>query len=228
MKKLFAFGLIVALAGAVSAMPTVFGPSGGLLVPSTSIQQGVALTVSSSQDMSQKYPLTQLNWGVLPNLELGAGYFDKGGDATWGINAKYALPWTIAKGKLAAALVYNVENGHEDDVELHGLLIGSWPVFKSSEFTAAIDFQGGDDEDATGYLFGLTKTFKNGTLLGLEYNFNLRGQPFDDFAGYFGDDFGAAYLSFPINEMLSGRVALAGIGDSDSGTNFIFSVGAKL
>jgi hypothetical protein len=224
MKKLFALGLLVALASAVYALPTVFGTSGGFLVPSTNVQKGVQLSVNSAVDMGSKLPLTQLNWGVLPNLELGAGVFDWGGDLTWGVNVKYALPYEIAKGKLAAAVVYNVETDHSDYTELHAMLIGSWPVFAASTFTAAVDFQGGDINDATAFLFSFVKSFKNGTELGLEYNFNLDSDAiFDEFLEQ-GGDFGSAYIGFPINEMLSGRVAVTGI---NNGTDVYAQIGAK-
>ncbi|HEY3416163.1 MAG TPA: hypothetical protein VGM23_04685 [Armatimonadota bacterium] len=233
MKKLFVLGLLVALASAVYALPTVFGPTGGFYVPSTGIQSGVALCVSENLDGGHNIPLTQLNWGVLPNLEVGVGYLDEGyfnsnEYTTWGVNAKYVLPFSIAKGKLAIAAVYNEENYPNGIInEEHGLLIGSWPVFGASTFTAAADFMAGDAGKDTAYLFGLTKDFKNGSVLGLEYYFNMNTSYIFDGVAYGSEDFGTAYISFPINEMLSGRVALTDIGDSKDGTSMFASVGAK-
>jgi hypothetical protein len=220
MKKLLALGLLVALASAVSALPTTLGQSGGLVVMDASVQQGVALTVSDYTDGGFKIPLTQLEFGVLPNLELGAQFQDWDNDATWGVNAKYILPFSIAKGKLAAGLSY-LDSDYAG-VEWAGTVSGTWPVFAASTFTAAVLFDRNDGDNQTAYEAALVKNFKNGSALGLEYYFNL---PLinDYFLPDYGD-FGTAYLTFPVNEMLGGRVALSGIGQD---TSVIASVSAK-
>jgi hypothetical protein len=223
MKKLFALGLLVALAGAVYAMPTFFGPTGGLLVQDATIQQGVALSVTDNFDGGSDIPMTDLVFGVKSNLEVGGFYSKmsfnkKSEDGAWGAFAKYVLPYTLASGKLAAGLTY-VDS--ENTSSWIGALSGTFPVFASSQFTAEVLFSRVDDENHTSYLAGLDKPFKNGTALGLEYYFNL-ASGITNFGG--SNDFGTAYVSFPINEMLSARAALTGIG---SDTTMLGTVTAK-
>jgi hypothetical protein len=165
---------------------------------------------------------------------------------------KYALPWTFQKAKLAVGLAYDtykipgipigqftrVTLGDTTFTNWSMLVCGTLPLAPTIDGTAAVIFNHAKlsndipeppfsrdvasmTNDSTTFAFGLEKRFQNQTRLGLEYLFNA---PYSIGINS-GDDIGNAYVTFPINEMLTGRVALTGITED---TSFLLGVSAKL
>ncbi|MHB9130892.1 MAG: hypothetical protein ACYDBB_07350 [Armatimonadota bacterium] len=214
MKKLLILGIAMAVASAAFAYPTAFtmfeggtigGATGGFMVPTAEVATGVTVAVDRYEGETVEWPGTQIIWGVMPNLEVGAG-FAKWEDSIWDINAKYALPIDLAGGKLAVGGAYL--KVQDEDFKVWDLyLAGTWTVMGDLKFTGNITYakfsDGPFDEDNTDFLVALAKPFENGAELGAELDLN---PAFDE--GVFGN----VYYIFPVNDNLSARVALAGLG----------------
>ncbi|MHB9026197.1 MAG: hypothetical protein ACYC7E_18825 [Armatimonadota bacterium] len=228
MKKLFALAMAVAAMSAALAMPTLLGTSGGFLVQDASITTGVSLGItaqlSGSGDDDAEIPPIHLQFGVRPDLEIGALYMDADDGPTWGVFAKYLLPFTLARATFAVGATYS--DGDSYGQEWNGVLSGTWPAFGGSEFTAAIDFNSIEGDSETMYLFSLTKAFENKTKIGLEYYFNMQDLLLNDYLCLTGD-FGTVYVELPINEMLTSRLVLTSIANQEDENEIFASLNAK-
>ncbi|MHB9130891.1 MAG: hypothetical protein ACYDBB_07345 [Armatimonadota bacterium] len=225
MKKLLILGIAMVVASAAFAYPTastfamtagpvaagtIGGATGGFMVPNADINTGITVAVDRFEGFQGEWPGTQLLWGAMPNLEVGAGY-SKFGFTAWNINAKYALPIDLAGGKLAIGGAYAKDDFMDFNIRAwDAYLTGTWTVMGDLKFTGNVtyakyssDILG--DENNTDFMVALAKPFENGAELGAELDLN---PPFDQ--GVFGN----VYYIFPVNDNLSARVALAGLGQA--------------
>ncbi|MHB9130894.1 MAG: hypothetical protein ACYDBB_07360 [Armatimonadota bacterium] len=235
MKKLFVLGVAMILASAAFAYPTLTGPTGGFQVPTADTAQGVQVAMDRFEGAASAWPNTQLLWGALPNLELGIGYakgidnfkgvvrIASNDEATWNLDAKYALPLAFTSGKLAIGAGY--QKYESFDINTWNVYVaGTWVVFGDMKFTGVIIHQDLEFDNNTDFLVALAKPFANGAELGAELDLNPAG----DDAPFFvrgadsrklllytpGGVFANVYYIFPVNDNVSARVALAGLGQA--------------
>lgn len=200
--KTFTLGtlaVVLAFAGAAFAFPTLQGPTGGLQVPTASVQEGIAIAVDRSESEFAKIPNLRLEAGIIPNLEAGIGYekFEMtdgtatGSLSTFQINAKYALPIELLGAKLAAGTTYNqtdFDNLAIDDVVLDKLtdwslyLSGTYPLQENLKLTLSAIYDdaklkgSGDNELKAKKLvpaIAIEQQFENGSAIGAEYFVNV-------------------------------------------------------
>lgn len=205
MKKLLSLGVVAVLlvsACAAYAVPTVFGPTGGFQVPTTDIAEGVQLSVDRFEGESTQYPNSRVLVGVMEDLEVGAYYKQDQNTRAWNVNAKYALPFFTEYADLAVGAVYGEQFGQGAHV-LAGYLSAGKEFF-GLQTTAAVAYTELVETNDNQWVYALAaeKAFENDTKLGAE------------FVGGFAADFGNIYFLTPLNENLTGRVALSGIGQA--------------
>ncbi|MHB9130890.1 MAG: hypothetical protein ACYDBB_07340 [Armatimonadota bacterium] len=216
MKKLLILGIAMVVASAAFAYPLAISPNnfsgsattGGFQVPTADVATGITVAMDRFEGETVEWPNTQLVWGAMPNLEVGAGYF-KDESSLWNIDAKYALPVDLAGGKLAIGAGYAKDQSDFDAKVWDVYLAGTWTVMGDLKFTGNIYYAKFSnvfgDENNTDFLVALAKPFANGAELGAELDLN---PPFDE--GVFGN----VYYTFPVNDSLSARVALASLGQA--------------
>ncbi|MHB9130893.1 MAG: hypothetical protein ACYDBB_07355 [Armatimonadota bacterium] len=242
MKKLLILGIAIAVASAAFAYPTVSGPTGGFQVPTADTAQGVQVAMDRSEGDYAEWPNTQLLWGVMPNLEVGVGYVKNQSNmegfglgilgifgTVWNVDAKYALPLDLAGGKLAVGAVYE-KNQTVGFHAWNAYLAGTWTVLGDLKFTGNILYSKPEEGDSnTDFLVAVAKPFANGAELGAEIDFNAPDPffgpvPLNQTSGFsrasvislISSDgvFANVYYIFPVNDNLSARVALAGLGQA--------------
>lgn len=203
MKKLFVLGIAIALASAVYAFPTLLGPTGGVAVPDSAVATGVSVAVQALPDGAD-IPQTFVKYGLLENLEVGAGYSDFAGvgNTMWSIDAKYILPIDLAGIKLAAGAVY-ADTGANNPMNIYAS--GSYGLAEDLTVVGCAMYTDPDTAaDSTIALgAGIEQAFDNGKV-GAEYtmkNFGMVGAK----AGL------NVYVTMAINDAVSARAAIVGI-----------------
>jgi len=223
MKKLWLLGLLMAVSNAVFAFPTIYGWSGGVEVPTASAQTGWAIAANNSTQDNPVIPTMFLTAGVIPNLEISAGFSKPDTGSKDGlIGAKYVLPFDLLGGKTAVGAAYNVLDtaGNGDKiVDLYAS--GTFPIYGCDLTLAADCFQekmttttGGVTTRSTlkklSPQIALAKKLDKGGCVGLEGVFNTGG-----------DNYANAFVIVPLSDRLMGRLAWSGINSSDGVTTLI-------
>jgi len=143
MKKLLSLGIAaaaLALTCAAFAYPTLTGPTGLVLQPSTSVVGAGALDVAVDFLLTKRDPeptdteAIRVLYGVIPGLELGAAWLPEGDVSTWDINAKYKFPIEWEKFQLAlgadggSVMHPNGSGGTKSDGIYDVTLVTSYPL----------------------------------------------------------------------------------------------------
>jgi hypothetical protein len=114
------FALIFALATAVCAAPSIFGPSGNIMTPDDTIVAPGGFNIAyHGIDVGGDDTLSVFagNVGVFPNLEVG-GAFATNGDDEFIINAKYRLLAETATRPAVTVGVIDLASDFTDDAGL--------------------------------------------------------------------------------------------------------------
>jgi len=189
MKKMLILGIVAAMAcaSAAYAYPSLAGVTGNGVLPTSAIAPAgfnVALDYNNDKDsdsgLKASYPLRAI-YGVMPNLEVGAGYTMQKTDGSdfnaWDINAKYALPFDgLAGFALAAGARYESASGGGAKITATDLYLTATRAFDLSELkldaTLGVNWEKlGSDADASGVRFflGLGTTLANKLSLAAEF-----------------------------------------------------------
>jgi hypothetical protein len=91
-----------------AAYPTLFGPTGGPVLPTGDVIQQGELDIAAdfyAQEDNNTVPV-RLNFGIVRGLEVGGMFAFREVENVWGVNAKYALPLFGLSG-LAVGGFYN-------------------------------------------------------------------------------------------------------------------------
>lgn len=228
MKKLFILGIVMALACAVYAYPTLGGPSGLVTIPTASItptgQWQVAadawtigfsgsfgfITPSQAifgEGTDSTYPI-RANYGLNSKLELGGGIVASdvtGSGLDWQFNAKYLLPFTA--GAASWAVGGELLGGHEIDSSFNAYLAAT-KAFEGVQGTAALLWDDENSDLALG--LGAQTTLDKLTLIG-EYVNDLPGSTLS---------FAARY---PLTPAMTAQIGFVGdLSDNFIGLNYTF------
>jgi len=223
--------LALAAVSAAFAFPTVTGTTGGILVPSSDVSNGVTIATTNFADFDDddfQFPPTVLLYGK-DAFEIGAGYagesFYNEGAFSWSVFGKWVLPVALGPAKLAAGAEYRTD---DDDYHTSFLyLTGTMPVFSSSKLTLTALHTDDSyyDENKFTFMANLEKTLESGAAVGLEWYWGLPGvldfsSEFND-ASNAGKPQGAAYITYPVDDQLSLRLGISGIvlNTEDEGDN---------
>lgn len=229
MKKLLVLGMAIALASAVYAFPTLLGPTGGVAVPDCAVATGLSATVAAlGSGAGASIPQTFVQYGVMENLEVGAGYADAGvvNGTAWSLNAKYILPVDLAGIKLAVGAVYgNGKNGAGKTINpINAYLSGTYGLAKDVNVVGSAMYSDPDTAGKSNQVSGaiaIEQAFDNGKI-GAEIAMK-------DF-GVVGAKAGLnLYATMAVNDAISARAAIAGIntGASTFDLSLMYAFGGK-
>jgi hypothetical protein len=217
--------------GPGAALTFTGGATGGYQVPTADIQTGISATIDRSELEVARTPSIRVLAGVTKDLEVGVGYEDVslntglfGADedqtiSTWNINAKYALPIPVETAAFALGANYNSYNLGSiapDANALNIYLAGTMPLPGDAKASANITYTTVDVDDVTldddndiAFGLGYEKAFSNNTVAGAELILSAGDLLVDSAEGI---SYANIYVNFPINEKMTGRAALSGIG----------------
>jgi len=163
--------VLLIFAGAVSAYPTLAGPSGNGVLPTAVVTPGGQFnlaadlynTSNSDADVKDSYPIRVL-YGINDSFEIGGGYnlLQAGGmDAnTWNINAKYQIMATEGSFGLALGARYARSDVKAADAILkttNVYLAGTVPLTQSETGSASVNATFGVNwENADGTVSGVS------------------------------------------------------------------------
>lgn len=196
MKKLMFIGMVIALlaiTGAAFAYPSLLGPTGGANLPVANVvpagQWNVALDwFNQSSDGVDSATSFRVLYGLGDTLEFGAVYTKQGTNSdidldTWGLNAKFLTPLTLADFAWSLGATYQKFNDSAlDDAKFYQLyFVGTRVLSEGSEEAPAVrgtvgvnwtefDFAG-FKTDAFRPFVDVDFAFKTGTNVTLEYQF---------------------------------------------------------
>jgi hypothetical protein len=146
MRKLLLNGLVfavLAVAGAAFAYPTLTGPTGFVLQPSTQVVPTgsftAAIDILISKDLNTGITDAEpvrLLYGLFPGTELGATWIPQGDINTWNVNAKYRFPGEWEKFRLAigadgGSIITDNGNGGTNSNGIYDVtLVTSYPLLE--------------------------------------------------------------------------------------------------
>ncbi|HEX2948534.1 MAG TPA: hypothetical protein VHV83_03020 [Armatimonadota bacterium] len=226
MKKQLMLGMTLVISGAVYAIPTITGPTGGYELPTAGITNGTTVAIDNTVNeisplIESRYPNTKVVYGVNNTFEIGALYqqdimdfmiseSDADTRDIWNVNAKFALPAGSNTTHFAIGGVYG-EN------QLFGTHL--WNVYAAAttnvygvKATANIGYQKlveGDDDGLIGGISAempLTKQLDAGAEL--VFSDKLISSLLE------GSTHGNLYANYKFSDNLVGRAAFTGIGQS--------------
>lgn len=221
--------------GPGAALTFTGGATGGYQVPTADVQTGISATIDRSELEVARTPSIRVLAGVADNIEVGAGYEDIAvntglfaGDndvtiSTWNLNAKYALPVPTDYAAFALGANYNKINLSDisagvPDAEAWNVYLaatkqlpGDAKVSANATYTMLkVDTPIVTDKNDIAFGLGYEKAFENETVAGAELILSAGDLLLDSAKGI---NYANVYVNFPINEKLTGRVALSGIGE---------------
>jgi len=226
MKKMLVLGIAVALACAAYAYPTLSGPTGLLTVPTAAVAPaGQFQFAADMQGADDVFPIRAL-YGFGGNFEIGANFITGNGleDDVWGINAKYALPYTFGDAAWGVGALYQ----DSDSASTIGAYLSLTKEFeKNFSGTASLmysDVDFDDEEFATqveddsnwAFALGAQATLDNGLTLIGEYVNSLPGGSLNAAARY------------PLTDALTAQVGFVNdLSNVTIGFNYVFGGSAE-
>lgn len=199
------------------------GATGGYQVPTADIASGKIIMIDRSELEVARVPSVRFLAGVNDKLELGVGYEDVNiEDSTlnaWSLNAKYALPVSALDAKWAIGANYNKFDTADLLPTLNSInvyLAATKAYGENGKVSANLTYTKIDAEDSdipndNDFAFALAyeKAFSNNTTAGVEAILSAGNLLSDDVDGI---NYLNTYVNVAINEKMTGRLALSGIG----------------